>query len=224
MPENPAVCMRPQEILKTLRDLYPDARCGLEFRTPFELLVATVLSAQCTDVRVNMVAPELFRRWPGPAELAAAELPDIENVIRSTGFFRNKAAHLKAMSEQVSTVFSGEVPSGMAELTSLPGVGRKTANVLKNEFFDAEGIAVDTHVTRLAGRLGLSKKGDAVSIERDLMSLYSREEWRDISHLLITHGRRVCSARRPDCAACGLARLCPSSGLLPGMGAGVTRK
>lgn len=204
---------RAAKILSVLRSMYPNARCGLDFETPFQLLVATVLSAQCTDVRVNMVTPELFRKWPEPGDMALADIAELEAVVRSTGFFRAKAANLKALSGVIAGQWGGKVPGGMNDLIALPGVGRKTANVLKNEFFHFEGIAVDTHVARLSERLGLSAQKNPSAIERDLIALFPREDWRDVSHLLITHGRRVCTARKPDCGSCGIAGLCPSAAM-----------
>lgn len=205
---------RTREIIARLHRAYPDARCALEHRDAFELLVATILSAQCTDVRVNLVTPAFFARWPGAAELAAAGQADVEEVIRSTGFFRNKARNLIAMAQALVADYGGEVPSSMEALRVLPGVGRKTANViLGNAFGIDEGITVDTHVIRLAGLLGLTRETDPVKIEQDLVRLVPREEWTPVSHLLIHHGRAVCIARRPRCGECVLAELCPSAAL-----------
>ena len=200
------------EIISLLKKAYPDARCALEYRNAYELLCATILSAQCTDARVNMVTPTLFARYPTPFELARANPADVEEIIKSTGFFRNKTKSLIGMAQAVVADYGGEVPRTMEELRKLPGVGRKTANVvLSNAYGTNEGVTVDTHVTRLSGLLGLSRGTDPVKIEEDLMRLYRREDWGLLSHLLIFHGRQVCIARRPKCGECVLARLCPSS-------------
>jgi endonuclease-3 len=199
------------EILARLKRAYPDAHCALDFTNPFELLCATILSAQCTDVRVNMVTPALFRKYPDAAALAGARRDDVEAIIRSTGFFRNKAKSLIGMAQAVVAEHDGEIPASMDALVRLPGVGRKTANViLGNAFGMNEGIVVDTHVTRVSGRLGLTKATDPVKIEQDLMKLTPRDDWALLSHLLITHGRNVCVARKPRCEICVLAELCPS--------------
>lgn len=195
-----------------LTALYPDAHCELDYRSPWELLVATILSAQCTDKRVNMVTPELFRRWPGPADLAAAPLPEVEDVIRSTGFFRAKARSLNGAATAVAERHGGTLPRTIAELVTLPGVGRKTANVvLGNAFAINEGVVVDTHVGRLATRLGLTSETDPVKVEQDLMRAFPRDHWALLSHLLIWHGRRVCDARKPRCGDCTLRDRCPSA-------------
>ena len=200
------------EILSLLKEAYPDARCALEHRNAYELLCATILSAQCTDARVNMVTPALFARYPTPFELARAKPADVEEIIKSTGFFRNKTRSLIGMAQAVVADHGGEVPRTMEELRQLPGVGRKTANVvLSNAYGTNEGVTVDTHVTRLSRLLGLTRDTDPVKIEEDLMRLYPREDWGILSHLLIFHGRQVCIARRPRCGECVLARLCPSS-------------
>ena len=202
------------EILSRLKELYPDARCALEYRNAYELLCATILSAQCTDVRVNMVTPTLFSRYPTPFELARAEPGEVEEIIKSTGFFRNKTKSLIGMAQAVVADHNGEIPRTMEELRRLPGVGRKTANVvLGNAYNINEGVTVDTHVARLSGLLGLSAEQDPVKIEQDLMRLFPQEDWGLLSHLLIFHGRQVCIARRPRCAECVLARLCPSARL-----------
>jgi endonuclease-3 len=199
-------------IYKGLSQLYPDAHCELDYRNPFELLVATILSAQCTDRRVNMVTPVLFARYPDPAALAAARQEDVEEIIRSTGFFRNKTRNLIAMAGAVVERHGGEIPRTMDELVQLPGVGRKTANVvLGNASGINEGVVVDTHVQRLAARLGLTTEQDPEKIERVLMDLYDRDRWTMLSHLLIWHGRRVCDARKPRCGECVLATICPSA-------------
>lgn len=200
------------EVYARLLTLYPDAHCELDYTSPWELLVATILSAQCTDRRVNMVTPTLFATWPTPAALAAAPQEAVEDVIRSTGFFRSKARNLIAVAGAITDRFGGEVPRDMNELVTLPGVGRKTANVLLgNAFGINDGVVVDTHVTRLAQRLGLTRETDPVAIERDLMALFPREQWTMLSHLLIWHGRRVCEARKPRCGDCSLADRCPAS-------------
>jgi endonuclease-3 len=200
------------EILAALKKLYPEARCALDYRNAFELLCATILSAQCTDLRVNMVTPTLFARYPTPFELARARPEDVEEIIKSTGFFRNKTRSLIGMAQALVANHGGEVPRTMEELRKLPGVGRKTANViLGNAYGINEGVTVDTHVTRLSGLLGLSKEADAEKIESELMRQFPQEDWGLLSHLLIFHGRQVCIARRPRCADCELARLCPSA-------------
>ncbi|MGH7618074.1 MAG: endonuclease III [Gemmatimonadaceae bacterium] len=191
---------------------YPDAHCALDFATPFQLLIATILSAQCTDRRVNMVTPALFKRYPTPDALAAASPEELEEMIKSTGFFRNKTKSLIGMATAIAERHDGRVPDEMDALVKLPGVGRKTANViLGNAFEKNEGVVVDTHVTRLSQRLGLTKNSDAVKIEQDLMTLFPREQWTMLSHLLIEHGRQICDARRPKCEECFLSDICPSS-------------
>ena len=203
---------RATRILRRLKAEYPDAHCELNFRTPFELLVATILSAQCTDAMVNQVTPALFARYPTPAALAGAAPEDVETMIRSTGFFRNKARSLLGMARALVADHGGLVPKTMEELQALPGVGRKTANViLGNAYGINDGITVDTHVTRLSGLLRLSRADTAEKIERDLMALVPRDDWTLVSHLLIWHGRRVCIARRPQCALCVIRRECPSA-------------
>jgi endonuclease-3 len=203
---------RAPEILTRLTAAYPDARCALEHRNAFELLCATILSAQCTDARVNLVTPALFARYPTPAALARAAPADVEAIIKSTGFFRNKTKSLIGMAQALVADHGGEVPRTMEELRVLPGVGRKTANViLGNAYGINDGITVDTHVTRLSRLLGLTRHDDPVKIEQDLMTLVPRDHWALISHLLIFHGRQVCIARRPRCAECVLSDICPSS-------------
>ena len=204
--------LRAPEILTRLRAAYPDARCALDHRGAFELLCATILSAQCTDARVNLVTPVLFGRYPTPEALARAKQTDVEEVIRSTGFFRNKARSLIGMAQALVADYGGEVPRTMEQLQSLPGVGRKTANViLGNAYGINAGITVDTHVIRLSRLLGLTRHADPVKIEQDLMVLFPRDQWALLSHLLIFHGRQVCVARRPRCHDCVLSDLCPSS-------------
>jgi endonuclease-3 len=201
-------------VLGELAALYPDAVCELDFQTPWQLLVATVLSAQCTDERVNKTTPELFRRWPDPVALAGADLDELEEVIRPTGFFRNKAANLQQTARILLADHDGEVPRDLDELVELPGVGRKTAKVVLGEAFGiAAGIAVDTHVKRLSSRIGLSTHTDPDRIAADLEELVPRQEWVDFSKRLILHGRRVCSARRPDCEGCALATVCARAGV-----------
>lgn len=197
-----------------LTTAYPDAHCALHHRNAYELLVATILSAQCTDVRVNMVTPLLFAAYPSAVDLADADQEELEELIRSTGFFRSKAKNLIGMARALVDLHDGTVPSSMEELTALPGVGRKTANViLGNAFGQNDGVVVDTHVARLSHRLGLVTGDDPVKIERALMKLFPRDQWTMLSHLLIEHGRRICDARKPRCAECFLADLCPSSQL-----------
>jgi endonuclease III len=199
------------EIYRRLVEHYPDAHCALDFRTPFQLIIATILSAQCTDKRVNMVTPALFKRYPTPAKLADANPDDVEEMIKTTGFFRAKTKSLIGMARGLVERHGGTVPAEMDDLVKLPGVGRKTANVVLGNAFDKnEGVVVDTHVTRVSQRLGLTKQTDAVKIERDLMPLFPREQWTMLSHLLIQHGRTICAARRPKCEICFLLDLCPT--------------
>jgi endonuclease-3 len=202
---------RALEIWQRLKREYPDAHCELDFDNPFQLLVATILSAQCTDARVNLVTPALFKRYPDAEALAAAQQEEVEELIRSTGFFRNKAKSLVGMARAVVANHEGEIPDTMEELRPLPGVGRKTANcILGNAFGKSEGITVDTHVLRLSRLLRLSRESDAEKLERELMPLVPREDWALVSHLLIWHGRRVCIANRPRCGECVLCDICPS--------------
>lgn len=198
-------------IARVLAEWYPDdTGTALAFRDPFELLVATILAAQCTDDRVNQVAPLLFRRFPDAASLAAADLAEIEEVIRPTGFFRAKARNIQACCRRLVEVHGGEVPVSMEDLTALPGVGRKTANVIRTTAFGLPGVVVDTHVLRLAGRLGLSERRNADDVEADLTTLLPESEWSDFSHRLTWLGRRVCAARKPRCADCRLRADCPT--------------
>lgn len=200
------------EIYRRLHLAYPDAHCALNHRNAYELIVATILSAQCTDVRVNMVTPALFAKYPNAQALANADRETLEEMIKSTGFFRSKTKSLLGMAQALVERYTGQVPRTMDELTALPGVGRKTANVVLGNAFDVnDGIVVDTHVARLSKRLGLTKETDPVKIERALMPLFPREHWTMLSHLLIEHGRRVCEARRPKCEQCVLNDICPSS-------------
>ena len=204
-----ALVRRARLINRTLADVYPDAHCELDFRNPFELLVATVLSAQCTDVRVNQVTPALFARFPDAASMAAADRDELEALIRPTGFFRAKAESLLGLSRDLVERYGAEVPGRQRDLVTLRGVGRKTANVVLGNAFDVPGITVDTHMGRLARRLGLTVNEDPVVVERDLMALIERREWTLWSHRVIFHGRRRCTARKPDCGGCEIARLCP---------------
>ena len=203
---------RAAEVYDLLAEEYPAAHCELAFVDAFQLAVATILSAQTTDERVNMVTPELFKRYPTAGKLAAARQEDVEEIVRSTGFFRNKAKNIIGFARGVVEEHGGEVPRTMAELSVLPGVGRKTANViLGNAFGVDEGVVVDTHVKRLSTLLGFTKEKTPEKIEGDLMALFPRERWTMLSHLLIWHGRRVCDARKPRCEACAVSHLCPSS-------------
>ena len=203
---------RTLEILERLKQEYPNSKCALTHRNPLELLVATILSAQCTDKRVNLVTPELFSRYPTAEAFAEADLAELEEMVRSTGFFRNKARSLKSLGEALVTDHAGEVPQTMDELHHLPGVGRKTANVvLGNAFGIDEGVVVDTHVGRLSRLLGLSDQKTAEKVEVDLMALVPQSSWTLWAHLLIDHGRAICKARKPDCQSCVLADLCPSA-------------
>jgi endonuclease-3 len=201
-----------EKILGRLKQLYPEPRHYLEFEGPFQLLVATILSAQCTDERVNMTTPALFERYPDAAAFAAAPLEDIEEAVRPTGFFRNKAKSIKAASGMIISDFGGEVPADMDSLTRLPGIARKSANaILQHGFSRTEGIVVDTHVIRVAGRLGWTDLKDPLKIERDLMELFPRSEWKWLPFYLKNHGRKVCRAPRPRCGECAIAPLCPSA-------------
>lgn len=202
---------RLKKILSKLEQMYPDANCALVHETPLQLLMSTILSAQCTDERVNQVTPMLFKKYPNVESLASAEREDLENVIKSTGFFRNKAKSIQGAAKSILEKFSGKVPQTMEGLISLPGVGRKTANVvLGNVFGKNEGVVVDTHVSRLSQRLGFTKRKDPVRIEQDLMKIVPMDKWTIFSHWLISHGRKVCKAVRPRCAECELKLLCPS--------------
>lgn len=200
------------ELIARLRATYPDAHCALDYTTPVELLVATILSAQCTDERVNLTTPALFARYPSVQALAAADPEEMEELVRPTGFYRQKARYIREAAARLLSEYDGEVPPEMENLLSLPGVARKTANVVRGEIFGlADGVTVDTHVKRLSARLGLTTETDPVKVERDLMAIIPRESWIEISHLLIWHGRRICKARKPDCPACPLNDICPSA-------------
>ena len=198
-------------ILKALDEAYPNAVCALDHRSPWELLVATILSAQCTDVRVNMVTPGLFRRFPAPQAMSKASLPDLEELIRTTGFFRNKAKSIQGAARKIIADFGGRVPQTLAELVTIPGAARKTANVVLGVAFGrAEGVVVDTHVFRVARRLELAKAGVPEKVEQELMQVLPRDRWIGFSHQIIQHGRQVCEARKPKCERCNLEQLCRS--------------
>jgi endonuclease-3 len=203
---------RAAKTVARLREAYPDAHCALDHRNAFELLAATILSAQCTDERVNMVTPTLFARYPAPADLAGADQEEVEKIIQSTGFFRSKAKNLVGMAQGVVARFGGEVPVDLDDLVTLPGTGRKTGNVVRSVWFGEPGLPVDTHVTRLAARLKLTAETDPVKIEHDLGGIIEPSEWGALSLRLIEHGRRVCDAKRPRCSECVLADFCPSAG------------
>jgi endonuclease III len=203
---------RANAVVEALAELYPDARCALTHSNAFQLLAATILSAQCTDERVNMVTPALFARYPTPADLAAADQEDVEELVRSTGFFRSKAKNLIGMAQAVEARFDGEIPTELADFVTLPGVGRKTGNVVRSVWYGLPGLPVDTHVTRLSHRLRLTAEDDPVKIEADLGSMVPPEEWGMLSLRLIEHGRQVCDARKPRCDVCTLAGICPSAG------------
>ena len=197
-----------------LKKAYPDADCSLDHKDPFQLLIATILSAQCTDERVNRVTPALFKKYPGPAEMAAAPVSDLEQLVHSTGFYKNKALSLKEASKAIVANFGGKVPRTMEELLTLRGVARKTANVvLGSSFGIAAGVVVDTHVKRLAFRLGLTRETDPAKIEQDLMKALPRTDWIWFAHALVLHGRAVCDARKPLCEKCPAAGLCPKNGV-----------
>jgi endonuclease-3 len=199
-------------LLDRLRAAHPDATCALEHRDPFELLVATILSAQCTDARVNQVTPALFARFPDAASMSRARQEELEELVRTTGFFRNKSKSIRGASQKLVEKFGGQVPRSMEELLKLPGVARKTASVVLGVSYGlAEGVVVDTHVARVSRRLGLTRGGNAEAIERDLMKAIPRDAWIDFAHLIIFHGRRICQARKPKCPVCPVQDLCPSA-------------
>jgi len=202
-----------RSIYRILTKEYPDARCELDFNSPLELLIATVLSAQCTDIRVNAVTPVLFNRFPTLETLAAAKLSEVEEIIYSTGFFRSKAKNIKELANKILNDFGGEVPNDLAQLVTLPGVGRKTANVVLGNAFGVPGLTVDTHFGRLSRRFGWSTATDPVKVENDVAKLIPEKEWTLLSHKLIWHGRRICHSRKPECGICPLAKLCPSAGI-----------
>jgi endonuclease-3 len=208
-PRGPLAPDRIAAILAALDEAYPRAECALNHRSPWELLVATILSAQCTDVRVNLVTPELFRRFPTPQKMAKATLPQLEALIRTTGFFRNKAKSIQGAARKIVSDFNGQVPQTLAELVTLPGAARKTANVVLGVAFGkAEGVVVDTHVFRIARRLGLAKAETPEKVEQELMRILPQSRWIDFSHQLIHHGRQVCAARKPKCDRCNLEQVC----------------
>jgi endonuclease-3 len=217
---------RAEKLIDRLHAAYPDARCALTFETPFQLLVATILSAQCTDERVNMVTPVLFARFPTPRDLAEASLEEIEQVVRSTGFFRQKARNIQATARMLLDEHDGVLPTTVTELARFPGAARKTANVVVSNCFPehAAGIAVDTHVQRISRRLGLARAWPPEQIERELMRVIPHDAWNHFTHLVIDHGRAVCTARAPACPTCPLVDLCPSSARFPGTMAIRSRK
>lgn len=198
-----------KEIVKILKERYPDAKCSLDFNTPFEMLVAVMLSAQCTDERVNKTTPEIFEKYSTPEDFANIDTKELEELIHPCGFYKNKAKNIKACAEKIIKEYNGEVPKNMEELMSLPGVGRKSANVVMLEAFgDAQGIAVDTHCKRISNKIGLSKESDPEKIEQDLLKIFDKEDYKDINHLLIWHGRNTCIARKPKCEECQLNEIC----------------
>ena len=198
---------------RVLTKSYPNVRCELDFKNPFQLLVATVLSAQCTDKRVNQTTPTLFKKYKSIKKMAKADLADIERLVKSTGFFRAKAKNIKSLSEKIMNDFDGQVPDRLEDLITLPGVGRKTANVVLGHAFNTPGITVDTHFGRLSRRFGWSKSNDPVKVEFEVGDLIPQKEWTNLSQRLIWHGRRVCHSRKPACGACSLSKLCPSFGI-----------
>jgi len=203
---------RATEVVRILAETYPDAKCALVHRNAYELVAATILSAQCTDERVNMVTPALFAKYPSPADLAVADPEDVERIIMSTGFFHAKTKSLIGMADAVTNRFGGDVPNALDDLVTLPGVGRKTGNVVRSVWFDEPGLPVDTHVTRLTARLKLTNETDPVKIEHDVGAIVPPEQWGLLSLRLIEHGRQVCIARAPRCGDCVLAAICPSAG------------
>ena len=201
-------------VARHLKADYPDAECALRYDTPLQLLVATILSAQCTDARVNLVTKDLFKKYPTAGHLAKVRLPTLEKAVQSTGFFRNKAKNIKACCQKLIELYDGEVPQDLDLLVELPGVGRKTANVVLGTAFGiASGVVVDTHVGRISRRLGMTEEKDAVKVENDLAQVLARKEWVDYSHRMIHHGRQVCDARKPDCDACSMNKFCPRIGV-----------
>ena len=207
-----ALVRRARKVNRMLGTIFPEARCELDFENPLQLLVATVLSAQCTDKRVNMVTPNLFKHFPTVEALASAKREDLEQAIKSTGFYRNKATSIHGLAAAIIERHHGEVPNTMNDLVKLPGVGRKTANVVLGNAFNVPGITVDTHIGRIARRMGWTKHTDPVKVEFDLMELFEKKDWTMLNHRLIFLGRRICHSRRPACGACPLAKLCPSFG------------
>jgi len=205
--------VRAKAIYRQLTKNYPNVRCELDYNSAFQLLVATVLSAQCTDKRVNQTTPALFKKYPNPKKMAKADLKDIQRLVKSTGFFRAKAKNIKGLSNKIMEEFDGDVPSNLDDLITLPGVGRKTANVVLGHAFGIPGITVDTHFGRLSRRFGWSKQSDPVKVELEVGELIHEKEWTNLSQRMIWHGRRVCHSRKPACGACPLAKLCPSYGI-----------
>jgi endonuclease-3 len=205
--------VRAKAIYRQLTKNYPNVRCELDYNSAFQLLVATVLSAQCTDKRVNQTTPALFKKYPNPKKMAKADLKDIQRLVKSTGFYRAKAKNIKTLSNKIMEEFGGDVPSNLEDLITLPGVGRKTANVVLGHAFGIPGITVDTHFGRLSRRFGWSKQNDPVKVEFDVGELIAEKEWTNLSQRMIWHGRRVCHSRKPACGACPLAKLCPSYGI-----------
>jgi endonuclease-3 len=205
--------VRAKVIYRQLSKNYPNVRCELDYKNAFQLLVATVLSAQCTDKRVNQTTPALFKKYPNPQKMAKADLRDIQRLVMSTGFFRAKAKNIKGLSNKIIEEFDGKVPSNLEDLITLPGVGRKTANVVLGHAFGIPGITVDTHFGRLSRRFGWSKQSNPVKVEFEVGELISEKEWTNLSQRMIWHGRRVCHSRKPACGACALAKLCPSYGI-----------
>jgi endonuclease-3 len=205
--------VRARSIYRILSKTYTNVRCELNYKTPYQLLVATVLSAQCTDKRVNQTTPALFKKYPNPKKMAEAEIQDIQRLVKSTGFYRAKANNIKSLSSKIITEFDGKVPSSIEELITLPGVGRKTANVVLGHAFGIPSLTVDTHFGRLSRRFGWSKSIDPVKVEFEVADLIPKKEWTNLSQRLIWHGRRVCHSRKPACGACPLAKYCPSFGV-----------
>jgi endonuclease-3 len=205
--------IRAKAIYRQLTKSYPNVRCELDYNSAFQLLVATVLSAQCTDKRVNQTTPALFKKYPNPKKMAKADLKDIQRLVKSTGFYRAKAKNIKALSNKIMDEFDGDVPSNIDDLITLPGVGRKTANVVLGHAFGVPGITVDTHFGRLSRRFGWSKQSDPVKVEFEVGELIAEKEWTNLSQRMIWHGRRVCHSRKPACGACSIAKLCPSYGI-----------
>lgn len=213
-PVDPREVQRMKIILKILHRTYPESKCSLDFKTPYQLLVATVLSAQCTDERVNKVTPALFKRFPDPRAMAAAKIGEIEKLIQSTGFYKNKAKALKESAQAILEEYGGQVPQTMEELVKLRGVGRKTANVVLGNAYGVPSLVVDTHVTRLMNRMGFTTTRDAEKIEQEMLRVVPREEWTDFAHLMISHGREICTARRAYCEECPVNAYCPKIGVV----------
>jgi endonuclease-3 len=205
--------VRARKMYRVLTKSYPNVRCELDFNSPFQLLVATVLSAQCTDKRVNQTTPALFKKYKSIKKMARADQKDIEKLIKSTGYFRAKAKNIKGLSQKIMIDFNGEVPDKLEQLITLPGVGRKTANVVLGHAFDTPGITVDTHFGRLSRKFGWTKENDPVKVEFEVAELIPKKEWTNLSQRMIWHGRRVCHSRKPACGACSLSKLCPSFGI-----------